>query len=171
MATPVLPYPDMDFTPLDILTAEEMDEIVANVEYLKTFCGGLADGSNLSDGVIQARKLASVIGNYSTSEVDTGFTWVDGKHIYKKTIDFGALPNADTKRVNHGVANIDRIIQVEQSINNAPSGSLHGFLFIASGQATNNDFHFWGTDTEICIRTNGDRRESYAYITIYYTKN
>ena len=57
MATPVLPYPDMDFTPLDILTAEEMDEIVANVEYLKTFCGGLADGSNLSDGVIQARKI------------------------------------------------------------------------------------------------------------------
>lgn len=57
MATPVLPYPDMDFTPLDILTAAEMDQMVANDQYLRDFCAGLADGTNLSDGVIQARKL------------------------------------------------------------------------------------------------------------------
>lgn len=57
MATPVLPYPDMDFTPLDILTAAEMDQMVANDQYLRDFCAGLADGTNLSDGVIQARNL------------------------------------------------------------------------------------------------------------------
>ena len=59
MATPVLPYPNMDFTPLDILTAAEMDQMVANDQYLRDFCAGLADGTNLSDGVIQARKLDS----------------------------------------------------------------------------------------------------------------
>ena len=120
--------------------------------------------------MIQARKLTPGLSSYSTTERDTGCTWVDGKHIYKKTIDFGYLPNTDTKRVAHGVSNIDRIVDIEQSINNAPSGSLHGFLFISSGQVTANDFNFWGTDTEICIRTNGDRRQSYAYVTIYYTK-
>lgn len=57
MATPVLPYPNMDFTPLDILTAAEMDQMVANDQYLRDFCAGLADGTNLSDGVIQARKI------------------------------------------------------------------------------------------------------------------
>lgn len=57
MATPVLPYPDMDFTPLDILTAAEMDQMVANDQYLRDFCAGLADGTNLSDGVIQARNI------------------------------------------------------------------------------------------------------------------
>lgn len=30
MALTTLPYPDMDFTPLDILTADELDHIVAN---------------------------------------------------------------------------------------------------------------------------------------------
>lgn len=77
MATPVLPYPDMDFTPLDILTAEEMDEIVANVEYLKTFCGGLADGSNLSDGVIQARNInwGSITGSGSIKLGDKLVQW------------------------------------------------------------------------------------------------
>lgn len=29
-----LPYPDLDFVPLDILTAEEMNEIVANYTYI-----------------------------------------------------------------------------------------------------------------------------------------
>lgn len=29
-----LPYPNMDFTPLDILTADEMDQLVANIEYI-----------------------------------------------------------------------------------------------------------------------------------------
>lgn len=57
MANAVLPYPDMDFTPLDILTAAEMDQLVANDQYLANFVNGLADGSNLSDGVIQARKI------------------------------------------------------------------------------------------------------------------
>ena len=61
MANAVLPYPDMDFTPLDILTAAEMDQMVANDQYLTNFVNGLADGSNLSDGVIQARSL-----DYST---------------------------------------------------------------------------------------------------------
>lgn len=29
-----LPYPDMDFVPLDILTAAEQDQLVANIEYI-----------------------------------------------------------------------------------------------------------------------------------------
>lgn len=45
-----LPYPNMDFTPLDILTAAEMDKIVANIE-------SLANGTGIADGVIQARKV------------------------------------------------------------------------------------------------------------------
>lgn len=30
--------------------------------------------------------------DYSTSEQDTGCKWIDGKKIYRKTIDTGALP-------------------------------------------------------------------------------
>lgn len=67
MATPVLPYPDMDFTPLDILTAAEMDQMVANDQYLRDFCAGLADGTNLSDGVIQARKIDHGSSNFYVS--------------------------------------------------------------------------------------------------------
>lgn len=132
-----------------------------------TIASGTTD---ITSNMIEAGAFANHNLDYSLDEVDTGMKWVNGKHIYKKTINFGALPNNDTKRVEHGINNLDRIIHVEQSITNAPSGSYHGFLFISSGQASVNDFNFWGTDTQVCIRTSGDRRESNAYITLYYTK-
>lgn len=33
----VLPNPNMDFVPLDQLTADELDDIVENIEYLNTY--------------------------------------------------------------------------------------------------------------------------------------
>lgn len=97
MATPVLPYPDMDFTPLDILTAAEMDQMVANDQYLRDFCAGLADGTNLSDGVIQARKLD--FSTFSTQEQIIG-EWTDGKTLYRKVVDTGVISGADNIIVN-----------------------------------------------------------------------
>lgn len=37
MATPSLPHPNMDFVPLDILTAEQLDNMVENTAYLENF--------------------------------------------------------------------------------------------------------------------------------------
>lgn len=34
-----LPYPSMDFVPLDVLRADELDQLVANIEYLNTQLG------------------------------------------------------------------------------------------------------------------------------------
>ena len=82
MATPVLPYPNMDFTPLDILTAAEMDQMVANDQYLRDFCAGLADGTNLSDGVIQARKLS--LATTTTSDGWTKTTFSNNVVLYRK---------------------------------------------------------------------------------------
>jgi hypothetical protein len=41
--------------------------------------------------------------SYSTSEVKTKNTWIDGKPIYRKVIDLGTLPNNTTKSVNTGL--------------------------------------------------------------------
>jgi hypothetical protein len=50
------------------------------------------------------------IGNFSTSEVATAYKWVDGKTIYKKTINFGSLPNATSKSVAHGISGYENFI-------------------------------------------------------------
>lgn len=48
--------------------------------------------------------------SYSTEEVWTGGYWYDGKKIYKKVVDCGALPNNTTKNVAHNIANISWIV-------------------------------------------------------------
>lgn len=52
-----------------------------------------------------------MIKSFSESEQNTGKTWIDGKAIYQKTVDFGALPNATVKEVNHNISSLDTIIQ------------------------------------------------------------
>lgn len=56
MAFAVLPYPSMDFTPLDVLTADELDQLVANINAVN---GGTAGTSQIADGAITTAKLAS----------------------------------------------------------------------------------------------------------------
>ncbi len=75
-----LPYPNMDFTPLDVLTAAEMDQMVANDKYLADFCTGLANGTNLENGMIPLSKLKPV---YSKDRIEVG-TWIDGRKVYRK---------------------------------------------------------------------------------------
>ena len=48
---------------------------------------------------------------YSTSEVKTNDVWIDGKPIYRKVIDFGALPNTATKSVNHGISGMGTLVR------------------------------------------------------------
>ena len=51
------------------------------------------------------------VSNYSTTETAVG-TWIDGSTIYRKVINFGALPNATSKNVNHGITNLRRVISL-----------------------------------------------------------
>lgn len=54
---------------------------------------------------------------YSTNEVDTGKTWIDGKPIYRKVVDCGLLPNNTFKDVSHNISNLDEIININGIIN------------------------------------------------------
>lgn len=168
MANAVLPYPDMDFTPLDILTAAEMDQMVANDQYLTNFVNGLADGSNLSDGVIQARKFVPAISNYSTSEQNTGFKWIDGRDIFKKTINFGALPNSTGKAVPHNIQNLDMVIKTE-AFCKYPSGVAFPipFTYIDGLQYS---VMLSYTTTNVSITTGTDRSGASGYVTMFYVK-
>lgn len=92
MSITTLPNPGMDFTPLTPLTAEEMDDIVENIEAI-----------NEAPGL-----------NYSTSEIDTGMTWIDGKKIYKKTFDCGAEPaNYQSTDTYFDIPNFGNVVKIE----------------------------------------------------------
>lgn len=106
--------------------------------------------------------------SYSTSEQDTGLTWIDGKEIYSKTVSLGNLPNAAQKTVAHGITNIATFVKVE-GIAISDSGS--GFpLGMVRPDAANLGIGMYASDTNIVIITGTDRRTWTGFATLYYTK-
>ena len=50
---------------------------------------------------------------YSTTETKTNKVWIDGKPIYRKVVDCGALPSsASLKSTPHGISNVDMYTNV-----------------------------------------------------------
>lgn len=115
--------------------------------------------------------VVDVMGDYSTSEVDTGYHWIDGKTIYKKTVYFSSLPNNTTKTVSFGVNNVSYVIKMEGSAYRANDGAFFT-LPNASALAVANaiDMAYLANSKEVQVRTGMDRTNCIAYITVYYTK-
>lgn len=104
--------------------------------------------------------------NYSETEQDSGIKWIDGKTLYQKTINFGALPNNTTKQVNHNISNIDNICKIE-CIMNYP-----GLVFgeILPPLEANKGFRLNVRQNTVEVSTTGNWSSYTAYVTVYYTK-
>lgn len=108
--------------------------------------------------------------DYSTTEINTGAKWIDGSAIYKKTINFGALPNATSKGVSAGISNLDYIIKIEGTAYD-PNADTTICLPTASTTATAS-LDVWSQNGLIYVDTDADRSSySTSYITLYYTKS
>ena len=172
MSLTTLPNPNMDFTPLNVLTADELDDMVENIEAINN---ATIQTASIANGAITKAKLAQdAFSNYSTSEVDTGATWIDGKKIYKKTIDCGAEPatNSD-KDVAINIPNFEKAVKIEgiafdDNNNSAPMPFAHPWDGADySVLVANYDNTGWAITLE---RGNVSRDFTKIYITLYYTK-
>lgn len=130
--------------------------------------GTSANVFSAGDIVTNGIYVDDVFPAYSTSEVDTGYKWIDGRKIYRKTIEFGALPNTTAKTVNLNISNFGMFIQVfGMAIYSNGTGLILPFVGVSSSGAnvamnTSND--------SIVITTNSDRSGANGYITAYYVK-
>lgn len=108
---------------------------------------------------------------YSENEYIVG-KWIDGKKLYQKTIDFGAMPaQGDSKSVAHNISDIDKIISWEAFGVNQ-SGEVMSVPNVSRGNVTaqtsmsvnsTNVYIFNGSSSDITSAYNG-------YVTIRYTK-
>lgn len=100
--------------------------------------------------------------SYSTTEVDTGATWVDGKHIYKKTVDFGPLPNNTGKSVAHGITGISRVVKIEAIMYQGANSWVIPYTSVTSISVEGSN---------VVIYTNTNLTGFSAFVTAYYTKS
>ena len=175
--------------------ASQTTEPIENnkIPVYETKAAAEADIANLSDGqiigtkdegnefakpvdVVEKGNMHAVTSNavaeslsYSTQEVKTGETWIDGKPIYRKVIDFGSLPNATAKSVNTGLDfAVCNVIKFEAFAKNTRTSD--GTSVIPVPYATD-VLPSVMKDGTISISTTKDWTNfSQCYVTIEYTK-
>ncbi|MFQ6792922.1 MAG: hypothetical protein ACLRT4_09080 [Thomasclavelia sp.] len=108
---------------------------------------------------------------YSTSEQFTGMYWIDGKKIYCKTVNIGAL-NSTRKDVNHGVSSINEIVDVKGIAYVIDSrGAKVWVLFPRAHLDNDHDgISLMVTETLVAVDVGVNNVFSKCYVTIYYTK-
>lgn len=124
------------------------------------------DGNYTAYGLKQGTNgiFAPVI--YSDTERVIG-VWRDNKPLYQKTINFGALPNADQKAVNHNIADLDNIV----SVSAVASGATNNFsLSYIDTNSLANGIGIYVSNTAVTIRCGSNRSSYNAYVTLQYTK-
>ena len=103
---------------------------------------------------------------YSDTERKIG-VWRDNKPVYQKTINFGALPNADQKAVNHNITDLDNIV----SVSAVASGATNNFsLSYIDTNSLANGIGIYVSNTAVTIRCGSNRSSYNAYVTLQYTK-
>ena len=110
--------------------------------------------------------------SYSLTEHAVG-TWIDGSTVYEKTIDFGALPNATTKYVAHGITNLKVIVAIKGVAMTKLDGTGRTMHLPASDPTALKNAVSCGIleDGRVVIVTDSDRRNYvYTYVTLQYTK-
>ena len=105
--------------------------------------------------------------DYSTTEQKTGQKWIDGKDIYFKTVEFGALPNNAKKSVDSGLTGetIIKMYGIAKSDNDykpLPSAATNAIYTVTLG--------YDSADHQIVIYTATNMTSYSAYVVLEYTK-
>lgn len=112
----------------------------------------------------------NTIRTYSTTETVIG-TWINGKPLYRKVINFGSLPNNSSKSVSHGISNLSRVV------------SLSGIAYIDDTNITTITLPHADKDgvqyaislradkTDVLIVTGSNRTSLNGIVIIEYTKS
>ncbi len=121
------------------------------------------------DGIDEINTKLTSLTTYSTEEINTGKKWIDGKPIYRKVIDCGALLNNTIKTVAHNISNLDFVIFLNGTSYSSTTGNYFPLPYVADSlQAI---VKIWATDTNIYLQTTADRTDyTKTYVTIEYTK-
>lgn len=108
--------------------------------------------------------------DYSTTEKVVG-TWIDNKPIYRKVINFGALPNNTTKNVAHNISNLGNVINIGGFIYNNNDVDFYSIPLQYKGNDSNYNVECLVTATQVRMLANTDRSFYTAYVILDYTKS
>lgn len=148
------------------LTQAQYDTAVKDPTEFYAVTDGQIETADIANNAVTANKASFT--TYSTTEQVVG-TWIDGKPIYRIVVNFGALPNATTKRVSHGISNLDRFVKIEGIT--VSSGNYAPIPLMYSSTEAQYNTAIFVNDTEVAMTSSQNRENISAYIFLDYTKS
>lgn len=111
------------------------------------------------------------ITTYSTTETRVG-TWIDGKPIYRKVINFGNLPNSTNKKISHNIDNIETIINIGGYATEVGISTKNFYPLPLQYKGEDSDYNaeVVANNTYVTISASKDRSNYVAYVILEYTK-
>lgn len=107
--------------------------------------------------------------NYSLEEQVIG-SWIDGKPLYQKTINYGALPNKTSKSIPSGIENLDYIISMYGTALSSSYKAIKLLPFVHSSDIKYNIQMDYRNNGVFITSSNDFSAYDISYITIQYTK-
>lgn len=163
-----------DITTSAVTTAKIDDDAVTTPK----IADGAVTTAKIASGAVTASNIdfTTLGGNYSTTESDTKFTWIDGRNIYKKTFVVPIPSSGNSTAFNHGISNLGSYIKAE-GVAVFSNGTTTRFLpaFYENGNGLDHQYScsIYGgstTSNNITLTFGSGYYGGTAYVTIYYTK-
>lgn len=134
------------------------------------FKNGVIGSDALGNDIVLPQHLSPAArGDRSTSEVDTGMKWIDGRTIYQKTFSMGGLKAAGKTVVPHGINNLDMVINIRGIAKEYSIGATINLPHAADQQAYT--VTVYADNSNINIQTYADQSGyKTSFVTIQYVK-
>ena len=108
--------------------------------------------------------------HYLTNEVIVG-TWIDGKPIYEKTFDIGAISAGDTKNIDISSLNIDYVTEIKGCGYSSQYNQSLPLPFVHSQSVYVISVNTTSSNANLAVATGSGVSLSKSSITIQYTKS
>lgn len=139
--------------------------------YIIKTSGGIGSLNSTVESTLLNRvaEVEQKLPDYSLAEQQTSRKWIDGKNIYVKTVNLGALPNAAAKAVALGET-WDTLVSM-QGMATASSSTSLPLPFVSNAASLNNriSLHLSGAG-DITVTTFIDRTNYVGRVVLEYTK-
>lgn len=134
------------------------------------FKNGVIGSDALGNDIVLPRHLSPAArGDRSTSEVDTGMKWIDGRTIYQKTFAMGELKISGKTTVPHGITNLGMVINIRGIAKEESIGATINLPHAADQQAYT--VTVYADNSNINIQTYADQSGyKTSFVTIQYVK-
>ena len=158
-------YADETSLDADLANIDENEIVATNEEDSQRVWNPVDVVQDGNMSAVTSNAVADAI-SYSTTEQKTGGHWIDGKPIYRKVVDCGALPNNTEKTVAHNIANIEWVVKY-----NGMASNGNEWLQLPASYYSTAAIGLSADSTNIFLRPYSNRTSyTTTLVTIEYTK-